>query len=209
MVTSISVNSCIGQWLAGALIFLAAPMAFAGPGFIQHSRVSGAVSGDESVADVTIRFNCKAQYLRHEPPNGGDHLRIYLDPTGICNGVPPTVAESRSRHRPFNAESANLVDLVYDGNAGGDPVLTLNFSKPVEYDVETSPVSFGLVVHIRPSTAQPAPIEDARLAPTVKHRQVVRPKEETPDFVINLASFSRVPTAADGAGLQLSDDQRL
>ncbi|MCP5092433.1 MAG: hypothetical protein GY949_16080, partial [Gammaproteobacteria bacterium] len=28
-------------------------------------------------------------------------------------------------------------------------------------------------------------------------------------FVINLASFSRVPTAADGAGLQLSDDQRL
>lgn len=190
-------------------MILAAPIAFAGAGFIESSRVWSDAPGDESVANVEVRFNCKAQYLRHEPQGGGDRLRIYLDPTGICNGVSPIVAESRSRLRPFNADSAHLVDLEYDGDSPGQPVLTLNFSEPVNFDVDMSAVSFSLVVHVRPATEQAAPSAAAGASPSANHRQVARPIEDSPDFVVNLASFRRVPTIADAPGLQLAANQRL
>lgn len=184
-------------------------MAFAGPGFIDSARVSSVGSGDETRADLDVRFNCKAQYVRHEPQSGGDRLRIYLDPTGICNGVSPLVSGSRSRLRPFNADSAHLVDLEYDGDSAGEPVLTLSFSEPVDFDVDMSSVAFGLVVHVRPSTVQAAAVEVAGAAPTGNHRQVPRARDETPGFVINLASFRRIPTIADAPQLQLVADQRL
>ena len=191
------------------MLIVAAPVAFAGPGFVDSARVSSIGSGDESGADVEVRFNCKAQYLRHEPQGGGDRLRIYLDPTGICNGVSPVVAESRIRLRPLNADSARLLDLEYDGGSTGEPVLTLSFSEPVDFDVDMVSVAFGLVVHIRPSTTQPLPHVGSGADPTANHRQVARPKENVPEFVINLASLRRLPTIADALDLRLADDQRL
>lgn len=205
----ISRKQLIGQWLAGALLILAVPAALAGPGFIENARVSDGTSGDESAANVEVRFNCKAEYLRHEPQSGGDQLRIYLEPTGICNGVSPLVAESRSRLRPFNADSAHLVDLEYDGDSAGEPVLTLSFSEAVEFDVDMSSVAFSLVVHVRQSSGPVAPEKDAGVSPTAEHRQVIQAKQETPDFVINLASLRRVPTIADAPELTLLADQRL
>jgi hypothetical protein len=206
---SFSITRQFVHWLAGVVLIGMASTAFAGPGFIESSRVSVAAPGTESSANIEVRFNCKAEYLRHEPQSAGDRLRIYLDPTGICNGVAPVVAESRSRLRPFNAESAHLVDLEYDGDSAGEPVLTLSFSETVEFDVDMSSVSFGLVVHVRPSAEQLTSAQDTGVSPTVTHRQVVRPKEETPDLVINLASFPRIPTIADAPGLQLANNQRL
>jgi tetratricopeptide (TPR) repeat protein len=199
----------IRRWLAAAILFGTASVASAGPGFIESSRVSGAASGTEATANIEVRFNCKAEYLRHEPHSGGDRLRIYLDPTGICNGVAPTVAESRSRLRPFNADSAHLIDLEYDGDSAGEPVLTLSFSETVDFEVDMSSIAFGLVVHVRPPTEPVTATAVAAVSPTVKHRQVVRPKEEAPDLVINLASFRRIPTVADAPGLRLRADQRL
>lgn len=184
-------------------------MAFAGPGFIDSARVSSIGSGDEVRAELNVRFNCKAQYLRHEPQGGGDRLRIYLDPTGICNGVSPVVAETRSRLRPLNSDSARLLDLEYDGGSTGEPVLTLSFSEPVDFDVDMSSVAFDLVVHVRPSTVQATSTETIGADPESDHRQVVRPKEDEPDFAVNLASFQRIPTIADAPGIELVADQRL
>ena len=133
-------------WLTGALLVVAAPVTSAGSGFIASSRVSGDVSG----AGIEVAFNCKAEYLRHEPQGSGDRVRIYLEPTGICNGVSPLVANSSARLRPTNADSARLVDLEYEGDSAGGPVLTLNFSEPVAYSIDMSAVAFALVVHVTP-----------------------------------------------------------
>jgi tetratricopeptide (TPR) repeat protein len=201
-VATSSLGRRVWCWLTGALLIAAAPLASAGPGFIDSSRVSGDASG----ADIEVAFNCKAQYLGHEPRGSGDHLRIHLDPTSICNGVSPRVASSRSILRPVNADKAHLADLEYDGDSAGGPILTLNFSEPVAFTVETSGVSFKLVVHVRALATQAAPPE---VRPAVEHRQVARPKAETSDYVINLASMQRVPTAADASGLHPAANQRI
>ena len=199
----------IGLFLAiASLVFPASP-ASAGPGFIGSSRVSINAPGADSLASIEIHFNCKAQYSRHDPHGSGDRVRIFLEPTSICNGVSPLVAKSRSRLRPFNADSAHLVELEYDGENAGGPVLTLSFSKPVAFDVEMSGISFDVIVHVRESALQALPADSVQTAPTVPHRQVARPKPITPDYVINLASFRRIPTIADAPNLQLTASQRL
>ena len=188
--------------LLGVLLFLAAPPAFAGPGFIERSKVSG----DKNNATIEVRFNCKAQYLRHEPQVAGDRLRVYLDPTAICNGTSPLEAATRTRLRPANSDSAQLMDLEYDGASATGPVLTLTFSKPVEFDIDMSGIAFELAVRVRPVTSDLA--VTAKVAEGV-HRQVPRPAEIAPEVVINLASFKRVPTIADAPGLRLTASQHL
>lgn len=191
-----------GRWVAAATLALAAQVAWAGPGFISSARVSG----DDLNADIAISFNCKAQYLRHEPQGSGDHVRIYLDPTGICNGVSPLVASSRALMRPINSDMASLSDLEYDGESAAGSVLTLSFSKAVDYTVEMSDISFELVVHVRPVTAQSTAAVER---PIVDHRRIVQPPIETADYAINLASFRRIPTIADAPGLVPESNQKL
>ena len=187
--------------LAHLWLLFATAAAWAAPGFVASSRVSG----DASLASIEIQFNCKVSYLQHEPPGNSDRLRIYLDTTGICNGVPATAAESRGRYRPARSELARLVDLEYDGSSPSGPMLTLTFSEYVEYTIEAEPISFRLVVNVR-SRLQPAP-PDEQL--DVQHRQVQRVREETPDFVINLVSFRRMPTVADVPAIELGTNQRI
>jgi len=191
-----------------AACMLAVSPASAGPGFIAGSRVSIDASDADSLANIEIRFNCKAHYLRHDPRGSSDRLRIFLEPTSICNGVSPRVAESHSRLRPFNADSAQLLELEYDGDNAAGPVLTLSFSKPVAFDIDMSGVAFNLVVHVRESVLQALPAA-ARNRPTVVHRQVTAAKAVTPDYNVNLASLRRIPTIADAANLKLANEQRL
>jgi len=192
-----------GRWLAGALLLGYASLAMAGPGFIERTRVSGDSNGP---AQVEVRFNCKVQYLRHEPQGGGDRLRIYVEPTGICNGVSPDVAESRSRMRPANADAARLLDLEYDGDSSMGSVITLNFDKAVDFSVDADDLSFELAVLVSPSSGQATVATEA---PNVQHRQVPQPVAAEPELAINVASFRRIPTVADAPGLPLGTDQRL
>lgn len=208
-VASAGTGRPVYRWLAGALLTLAASVTSAGPGFVESSRVFDSSSGDESATNIEVRFNCKAEYLRHEPQGSGDYLRIYLDPTGVCNGVSPVVAQSRSRFRPANSDSARLVDMEYDGDSPAGPTLTFNFSQAVAFDVEMSGVSFGLTVNVSSTTDQDAGSGAVATSPSVGHRQVRRPEKDDLNYVVNLASFQRIPTIADAMGLELAADKRL
>ena len=106
----------------------------------------------------------------------------------------------------MHADSANLVDLQYDGNLMSGPVLTLNFDEPVNFAVDMSGVSFELTVHVRASEDVAATVP---AAPPVQHRQVARPKKVEPELVVNLASFQRIPTIADAPGLEIAEGKRL
>ena len=193
----------IRRYVASGLLIFLSQVALAAPGFIASSRVSG----DESSADIEIRFNCKVSYIQHEPRQRGDRLRIYLEPTGICNGVSPLAAQSRGRYRPVNSDIARLLDFEYDGSSSANPFLSLNFAEPVEYTIDATPVSFELVIHIshenNPAEAVPKPRQ------AVLHKQVIRPQAVESEFAINLQSFRRIPTIADIPNLKLAPGQRL
>ncbi len=196
-------------WFGGALLIQMASLAIAAPGFIGSSRVSTAESGEPADADIHVRFNCKTQYLRHEPLGGGDRLRVFLEPSSICNGVSPTVARSKTRLRPFNSDNAHLLELEYDGESAAGSVLTLIFSEPVEFDIDMAALSFELVVHVRPEAGQSSGKAETGRESDILHRQVLQAPIATVNWVINLASLRRTPTLADALDLQLEDGQRL
>ncbi len=195
--------------LATCLGVLASAPAIAGPGFIASTRVSVDETDIDSIAEIEIRFNCKTHYLRHDPVGGGDRLRIYLEPTSICNGVSPVVAESHSRLRPFNSDSANLVELEYDGDDSIGPVLILSFSKPVTFDVDMSGISFDVSIRVGEPIAKSSSTATDNNAPTTPHRQVQREKPDASEYVINLVSYQRIPTIADAADFRPTSGQRL
>lgn len=164
---------------------------------------------DDETSHIEIRFNCKAHYEGHDPAGSGDRLRIRLEPTSICNGVSPAVVAGGSRSRPFNADAVFLSDLEYDGSNTAGPLLILNFSKPMQFDVEMTDVSFELTVRVRAARAPVATTNIDAVPATIQHRRVVRPEPETARFVINLASMQRVPTAADALSVQPAAGRRL
>jgi hypothetical protein len=183
--------------------------AYSAPGFIGGSRVTLNGVDDQVLASIEIRFNCKVQYVRHDPNGQGDRLRILLEPTSICNGVSPLAAATRSRLRPVNADDAHLVDLEYDGNALAGSLLTLSFSEPVAFAVDTSGVSFELRVEIRELQAGAATAEQPSDRVESQHRRVDRPQPASPGYVLNLVSLRHIPSIADAAGLQLAPGQTL
>ncbi|MDH4054963.1 MAG: SPOR domain-containing protein [Gammaproteobacteria bacterium] len=192
------------------LLFAAAP-SLAGPGFISTAQVSVDDSDVSSFATISIRFKCKAQYLSHTPDASSDRLRIFLEPTTICNGAPPTVAESQSRMRPYNSDSAHLTELEYDGDATVGPVLTLSFSEPVSYDIEMSGLTFDVDIHVRKAAdnSGASVVNESSTSPATARRQVVQPKRDTGTYVVNLVSLKRIPTIADAPDLVLQENQKL
>ncbi len=124
-----------------------------------------------------------------------------MDPTSICNGVSPNVARSQTRIRPFNAESAKLLEVEYDGESSDEAVLTLIFSESVEFEVNMSSLSFDVAVSVGQSADGILPLDSA-LDPKPLHRLVEQPKTATADWAVNLMSLQRTPTVADVPQLQ-------
>jgi tetratricopeptide (TPR) repeat protein len=189
--------TCVALLLVGVT-------AEADPRFVASARVSA----DDASATISIQFNCKVGYLRHAPDAQGDRLRIELDSTTICNGISPQAAQSRARLRPANADAARLVDIEYYGDTPEGPTLVLNFSQPVTFVVaDASTVDFRLDVRVGLDAA----VAGTPDAPdkTVLHRRVVHEREPVAPYIINLASFRRIPTSADAPGIVVPEGLRL
>ncbi len=190
-------------WLAGAFLILTTQTVFAAPKFVAVTRVTG----DETQSTISIRFNCKVSYVHHDPLSRGDRLRINVQPSTICNGVSPIAAQSRGRYRPVQADLAALLDIVYEGDAVGGPVVGLNFEEVVDYQIRVQGLSFSLEIDVvrSPSIAASPATPDIE----VLHRQVLQETTPSNDYVINLASFDRIPTVADLAGYTPEVDAQI
>jgi tetratricopeptide (TPR) repeat protein len=173
-----------------SLTLLALP-ALADPRFIVRTEVTP--SGDG--ATIAIELACSVEYVGHNPIERGNRLRIQLDVTTLCNGAPPSVASSREMFRPLHAEKARLLELDYDGAAGGARVLTLSFSEDVTFDVFHAGVSDRLSIHVfpmAPVAAPPTPSTERRAGVRVPQQPVPRPV-----YAINLSSSQRPHAASE------------
>ena len=110
-----------------ALLIAASPDGHAASGFVASTKIS---RGDV-YSEVTIRFNCDVVYAGHDPSGKTDAIRIHLETTSICRGVPPSIADTQEMYRPQGADAAELVHVEYDGRLPGTKYLRLNFADEV------------------------------------------------------------------------------
>ena len=173
MVIALQLHRILKTWgLTIALTLLLAPSisALAAPGFV----ASTSVQEGTIYTEIRIRFRCQVQYVGHDPSAKGDLLRIRLEPTTICVGASPSLAESSEQHRPLDADAARLVSIDYDGNAPGNAYLTLHFEDEVRYSVVGNATSEVLTVRVyQPARASEAPV--ARTAPARLRQQPSAP----------------------------------
>jgi len=184
------------------VLLLLAGSATAATGFISAANV---VRGDIYV-ELTIQFNCDVQYLSHEPSGRGDALRIQLEPTSICRGVSPTVANNREMHRPLSADVAHVQHIEYDGDSPGVKYLRVSFSEDVRFFVAPGRSRDSIVVRV---FEQPQNTSQQRADAASESRQVQRPAAVVPKYVINLESSQRYPATGDIPVLELDEQHEL
>lgn len=157
--------------------------------------VTGAtVSSDEDVAVITVQFACKVEYVSHLPVSRGNRLRVQIDPTTICTGVPPSAARTQDQFRPINADAANLLEIDYDGAVSAMPTLTFNFSHAVRYEVSYSGGQNRIIVRVHTDEAvAAAPTPSSGAAGVRVKSDLERPRT----YVINLSSSRSSHTAGD------------
>ncbi len=83
---------------------------------------------------IQIQFNFPVQYTSHFPPHAGDELRIDVNP--IVAGVQERAALLlREAVSPPPSDDLGLQSIIYDGELGSGPVVTLHFRRPLSYSV--------------------------------------------------------------------------
>ena len=186
MVSNISIYA-YRRHFAGLVLLFVAPAIFAAPGFIAGSKVSR----NAFTAEISVSFACGVEYLDHLPASRGDRLRIQVEPTAVCKGVSPLIAQSREQHRPVASDTAKLIQIDYDGDTASGPTLTLVFSEVVGFDVVHSGVSDNMSIRVYLD----APTTKVESRSGAIGTRVPVEAESQPEYVINLSS-SRIRHAA-------------
>jgi len=187
--------------LPSVFLLVLSSIANAAPGFIAGSFIDG----DEHTARMSVQFRCNVEYVAHDPPGRGDHLRIRLESTRMCTGAAPSIARNREQHRPIGADAAKLISVEYDGDSAAGQILRFNFSEEVRFDLVQAVNDNTITVHI---SLDP----DVPLAPRAgsgTSQLVQRPAEEAPRYVINLESSLRPPATADMPTIDIDADREL
>jgi tetratricopeptide (TPR) repeat protein len=195
--------SCM-RWrrIAGLLPLFVASGVFAAPEFISGSMITRGAA----MAEITVELACVVEYVDHLPANRGDRLRINLQSTKVCNGVSPSVADSRQQYRPLDADKANLVEVVYESDMAAGQTLTFVFNDSVRYNVVQRAASNAMIVRVYLDAPVEVPPREASGAAGVRV-----PAEAQPalDYVINLSSSRRPHAPSDIPQLVLQPGTNL
>lgn len=173
-----------GFLLASVVLLGDAPSLSAAQNFI----VTANIKRGASIAQISLQLACVSEYVDHYPDGATDRLQIQLEPTQTCNGVSPTVAQSRQQYRPLNADDAKLLDINYDGESSTASSLQLNFSEVVNFQIVTGVASNDLVIHVY---LNPVQQESGSIGEPRESRLTVATDEVAPELVINLSSSRR------------------
>jgi tetratricopeptide (TPR) repeat protein len=196
----------IKKWTLSAVIALAAlnasSDAAAASGFVASTEID---RGDV-YTEITIRFNCDVVYAGHDPSGKTDAIRIHLEPTSICRGVPPSMADTQEMYRPQAADDAELRHIEYDGTLPGTKYLRLGFANEVNVLVSGGHNNDVITVRVIHDRSDSAPVASPEVTPG---RQVQQPSDKVVRFVINLESSRRYPATADIPVLTIKKDQKL
>ncbi|RMF22003.1 MAG: SPOR domain-containing protein, partial [Deltaproteobacteria bacterium] len=171
--------------LAAAFVCAAAVVLASTPaGADVVTRIDQEVAGSDVV--LRIELATPMRYLSHDPADRGDTLQIRLQalPSGAAEEVDTATTQVFSR-KPSRA--VPLIEVRYEGDDGGNPLLTLRFDRPVTYRVRNSADLRSVLVTLPGAAQAPAPPQEG--APARK-RPATRQVSEG-NYAVNLLSSRR------------------
>ena len=86
-------------------------------------------------SEVRVSFNFPIRYVKHFPFSTGDDLRIQFEPITTSTAEQEALFARETVLAPPN-DIVGLTEVVYEGDIGGGPFLTLFFRRPVRFAVE-------------------------------------------------------------------------
>lgn len=96
-------------------------------------------------AIIMVQFNFPVRYRSHFPKDTGEELRIQFEPIFIG----PSDRESQYEREEvwFSPDGiVPLSEVIFEGNIGGGPYLTLTFDRSIFFEVEAGADFRSLVV---------------------------------------------------------------
>lgn len=130
-------------------ILLGLGIAYLYPLFFEHENVIEDVVmfTDNDKAVVQVQFSSPLRYENHYPETGGQFLQVkFRLVTPIQPSIRQTVSQEKMKTDVVNLTS--LANISYEGNVPGGPLLTMLFTRPVEYDVSVSEDLESIIVEI-------------------------------------------------------------
>lgn len=209
---------------ATRLIMVASAIFSANTGFAAESVAFDNIlmSKTNGIATVQIWPACPMDYVEHLPDGAGIELRIRVDTDGECADLLQEV--TTEAYRPLGGRLGNLTGVTFDAISPSETYITLNFSKPSQFEIRQHPVGWIEVMvdtnidsAILPAAAPPPlRVEPEPVAPTpmpalvyetqprkaappmsVRPQQQSRPVEPSQEgqFVVQLGVFDSVDAA--------------
>ena len=99
-------------------------------------------------AVIRVAFPFPVRYVKHFPYASGDDLRIQFEPLVVSPADREALFRRRSV-RPPRSHIASLAEVVYEGDVGGGPFLTLLFARPRMFSVKQGADFRSLIVVVR------------------------------------------------------------
>ena len=103
------------------------------------------IEEEEEVVVIRVGFSFPVRYISHFPPFSGKELRIHLEPIAVSRADRDAVFK-REAIKPRPHEKMEILEVIYEGDIGGGPYLTLLFDETTSYRVKQGKDYRSLVI---------------------------------------------------------------
>jgi len=117
-----------------ALALLTAGWAISGPPARDKIIDSALIDIVDGHVILEVELSFAFRYQSHFPQETGDELRIRITPVRVPTSDLDAVFR-REGLVPPDADIAVIDEVIYEGDTGGGPYLTVRFTRPVRYEV--------------------------------------------------------------------------
>ena len=107
------------------------------------------MASEKENKNLDIDFHTPVRYAGHFPETHGDLFQIQLRPITI-ESYPENYSMMNTFLTRNLPDDANLLDIRYEGDVPGGPLIVLHFKKPVEFKIKEADGLRGLHISYKP-----------------------------------------------------------
>ncbi len=115
---------------------------------------------DDNKAVVQVHFSGPIRYEDHFPEGNSNFLQVKLRMVALNQSRKREVV-AQEKLKTDIVQRTSLVNISYEGNVPGGPLLTFLFTRPVDFSVRTSDSLDSIIVEIPLAGAASTPVAQA------------------------------------------------